>query len=80
MERTKLIIGWVLFVLSNVFWVCVYFMPFVHLSVKYKLMLGSTCAIVGELFFWLSLLLLGKPIIQKIKAWLSPSHWFVKRK
>lgn len=80
MSKIKVISGWICFIFSNLFWGCVYFMPFFPFSTKTKLLLGTVFAAVGEVLLWLSVFLLGKVYMKKIKSFLSPSHWFLKRK
>lgn len=79
MNKARRTCGWICFILSNLFWGCVYFMPFFPVTTKHKIVLGSVFAITGEILFWASVILLGKEYIKKIKSFLSPSHWFLKK-
>ena len=73
-------IGVVLFVISNVAFVLLLFIPTWELEIELKTKVAFALAIVGEVLFWASSYLLGKEILQKYKKYLNPANWFKRDK
>ncbi len=63
----KKLIGYILFILSFVVWVIIALLPFFDISKVQIASFTTILLIAGEIFFWLSLMLLGKDFLAKIK-------------
>jgi hypothetical protein len=68
-EMNKKIIGYILFVLSFAMWFVPAFISFFSLAAKQIAIIVTTSIIAGEVFFVLSLIILGKAFWLKIKRW-----------
>jgi hypothetical protein len=67
----KKIIGYIFFGLACCMWIFPAFIGLINLPTKEKAILLTTIVILGEVFFVLSIMFLGKTFLQKIK------HYFV---
>lgn len=63
----KKIIGYILFILSFVAWGVIAVLPFLDITKVQVASFTTILLILGEVFFWLSLVLLGKEFWTKIK-------------
>jgi hypothetical protein len=69
----KKIIGYVLFGLAFCMWIFPAFIGLINLPTKEKAILLTTIIILGEVFFVLSIIFLGKEFLLKMK------HFFLVR-
>jgi hypothetical protein len=67
----KKIIGHVLFGLACCMWILPVFIGLINLPTKEKAILLTTIVVLGEVFFILSIMFLGKEFLQKIKHFLK---------
>ncbi len=64
----KKILGYILFILSNIAWGAIFLLPFLEITTAQIASFTTILLILGEVFFWSSLLFLGKEFWLKIKA------------
>ncbi|WP_127470518.1 transporter suffix domain-containing protein [Thiomicrorhabdus aquaedulcis] len=64
-------LGYGLIALSTLAWIAVFIVPFLDLSVGQIAAFITALIIFAEVTFYLAILLLGKPLWQKIKQTLS---------
>lgn len=64
-------LGYGLIALSTLAWIAVFIVPFVDLSVGQIAAFITALIIFAEVTFYLAMVLLGKPLWQKIKQTLS---------
>ncbi len=67
----KKIIGYPLFILSFAAWAVIVILPFFELTKVQIASFTTILLIAGEVFFWLSLVLLGKEFWTNIKAFFT---------
>lgn len=53
--------------------------PFTPFSGNTKIVMGSTLAVLGEVFFWIGGIILGKEFVARYKKYLNPFHWLKKK-
>ena len=63
----KKIIGYILLGLACCIWLFPLFISLINLATKQKAVLLTTIIVLGEVFFALAILLLGKEFLQKMK-------------
>jgi hypothetical protein len=63
----KTIVGYFLFVLSFVAWAAIALLPFFELSIAMASAITTALIIAGEVAFYVSIVLLGKEFLIKIK-------------
>jgi hypothetical protein len=63
----KKIIGYILFVISFLAWAAIAFLPFFELSIAMASAITTALIIAGEVAFYVSIILLGKEFLNKIK-------------
>jgi hypothetical protein len=63
----KTIVGYFLFVLSFVAWAAIAILPFFDLSIAIASAITTGLIIAGEISFYVSIVLLGKEFLIKIK-------------
>jgi len=63
----KTIVGYFLFVLSFVAWAAIALLPFFELSITMASAITTALIIAGEVAFYVSIVLLGKEFLIKIK-------------
>lgn len=63
--------GYLLFILSFVVSGVIALLPFLEITTAQTATFTTILLILGEVFFWISLLLLGKDFINKIKAFFT---------
>jgi hypothetical protein len=71
MKKWQKIIGFSILILSCILWGLILVIPFLHFSGSETAGLLAALIIAGEITFYLSILLLGKSIITKIKSYLT---------
>lgn len=76
----KKIIGYSLFVFSFITWAAIAILPFFDLSIALAAAITTGLLIVGEIAFYLSILLLGKEFLLKIKNYFKNNNLIKKIK
>lgn len=76
----KTIVGYFLFVLSFVAWAAIALLPFFELSIAMASAITTALIIAGEVAFYVSIILLGKEFLNKIKNYFSKVKHFIKNK
>ncbi|MEG3840330.1 transporter suffix domain-containing protein [Microcoleus sp. herbarium14] len=72
-------LGLFLFILSFLPWLAILFVvPFLPLDITQKTTIDVVLAIVGEVCFWLSVVLLGKEVVTKYRRYLNPRYLWNK--
>lgn len=64
----KQVTGYALFVFSFLAWAAIFATPLLELSLRQAAVLTSGLLIAAEVSFFLSIVLLGKPALDKFKA------------
>ena len=73
-------IGFFLFVLSFIAWVAIAILPFLNLSIEMGAAIATALIVGGEIAFVLSIALLGKEFLGKIKSFFNKLNFFRKEK
>lgn len=60
-------LAYTLFVISTIAWIMVFVIPFLDFSLAQTAGIITVLIIVGEITFYVAILLLGKPLWHKIK-------------
>ena len=76
----KKVIGYFLFVLSFMAWAAIAILPFLNLSLEMSAAITTALIVGGEIAFVLSIALLGKEFLGKIKTFLNRFNFFRKEK
>ncbi len=77
---TKKHIGYLLFSLACCMWVLPMFIGFIDLPTSQKALFLTVIVVLGEVFFVLSILFLGKEFVQTIKRHLAVRwRWFSRK-
>jgi hypothetical protein len=76
----KKVIGYFLFVLSFMAWAAIAILPFLNLSIEMATAITTALIVGGEFTFFLSIALLGKEFLGKIKTFLNRFNFFRKEK
>jgi hypothetical protein len=63
----KKVIGYFLFVLSFLAWAAIAILPFLNLSIEMSAAITTALIVGGEIAFFLSIALLGKEFLGKVK-------------
>jgi hypothetical protein len=63
----KKVIGYFLFVLSFMAWAAIAILPFLNLSIEMSAAITTALIVGGEIAFFLSIALLGKEFLEKVK-------------
>ncbi|MEG4809543.1 transporter suffix domain-containing protein [Microcoleus sp. F8-D3] len=72
-------LGLFLFVISFLPWLAILFVvPFLPLDIPQKTTLSVFLAVVAEVCFWISVLLLGKEVVTKYRRYLHPRYLWKK--
>lgn len=72
-------LGLFLFIVSFLPWLAILFVvPFLPLDITQKTTIDIVLAIVAEVCFWLSVLLLGKEVVTKHRRYLNPRYLWKK--
>ncbi|MBW7651697.1 transporter suffix domain-containing protein [Anoxybacillus sp. ST4] len=58
-------IGWAFLVLSTLFFLVPFLIPFFTMSTKMKVAIGGVALVAAEVLFWVGALLVGKETVQK---------------
>ncbi len=67
-----------LFVLSCILYGVALVIPFTSLPTNTKVIMASLFAVLGEVAFWVSCIIVGKELIKRYRKYLNPVHWFKK--
>ena len=76
----KKVIGYFLFVLSFMAWAAIAILPFLNLSIEKSAAITTALIVGGEIAFVISIALLGKEFLGKIKTFLNRFNFFRKEK
>ena len=76
----KKVIGYFLFVLSFMAWAAIAILPFLNLSIEMGAAIATALIVGGEIAFVLSIALLGKEFLGKIKSFFHKFNFFRKEK
>ena len=76
----KKAIGYSLFVLSFINWGAIAVVPFLDLSIGMATAYTTGLLIIGEIAFFLSMILLGKDFLMKIKKFWVKLNFFQKQR
>jgi hypothetical protein len=76
----KKVIGYFLFVLSFMAWAAIASLTFLNLSIEKSAAITTAMIVGGEIAFVLSIALLGKEFLGKIKTFLNRFNFFRKEK
>ncbi len=72
-------LGLFLFIVSFLPWLAIFFIvPFLPLSIAEKTTIDVVLAVVAEVCFWLSVVLLGKEVVTKYRRYLNPRYFWQK--
>lgn len=72
-------LGLLLFIVSFLPWLAILFVvPFLPLDITQKTTIDVVLAIVAEVCFWVSVLLLGKEVVTKYRRYLNPRYLWKK--
>jgi hypothetical protein len=73
-------IGFLLFVLSFVFYGLILLIPLLSVSLKTKTIITTSLIVIGEITFWSGGLILGKEVMKKYRSLFNPKNWFKRIK
>jgi hypothetical protein len=76
----KKAIGYSLFVLSFITWGAIAVVPFLDVSIGMATAYTTGLVIIGEIAFFLSMILLGKDFLMKIKKFWVKLNFFQKQR
>ena len=76
----KKLIGYFLFVISFVAWAAIAVLPFLNLSIEMGAAITTVLIVGGEIAFFLSIVLLGKEFLVKIKSFFIKINFLRKEK
>jgi hypothetical protein len=76
----KKVIGYFLFVLSFMAWAAIASLPFLNLSIEKSAAITTALIVGGEIAFVISIAILGKELLGKIKTFLNRFNFFRKEK
>lgn len=71
-------IGISLFILSCMLYGIAAVVPFTSLSTNTKVIITSLFAILGEVTFWISCIIVGRELMKRYRKYLNPVNWFKK--
>ena len=80
MKPMRHVIGYFLFVLSFMAWAAIAILPFLNLSIEMAAAITTALIVGGEIAFVLSIALLGKEFLGKIKSFFNTLNFFQKEK
>ena len=60
-------IGWILIIAACFCWISLIIIPFFQLSFAEKAFAATVCVVLGEVFFWLGTIIIGKDVFHKFK-------------
>jgi hypothetical protein len=72
--------GYILLILACICWGLILVVPALGFSAGWIAGITTALIIIGEVFFWLSIVLLGNEFYQKFKYTLNPCNWFSRKK
>ena len=80
MKPMRHVIGYFLFVLSFMAWAAIAILPFLNLSIEMAAAITTALIVGGEIAFVLSIALLGKEFLGKIKSFFNTLNFVQKGK
>lgn len=78
--RQAWVFGMILVAVSVVLPAAALVMPFLPLSVGWKVGAISALLVAGEVAFWAAALVLGREAVRRYRRFLDPRYWFEKRR
>ena len=79
-KNWKFKLGIVLIIISVIFFLTLFAMPFIPLGTKTKITVSTVLIITGETMFWVGTILIGKEVWNKYKSYLKSGEWLNKKK
>ena len=79
-KMMKKVIGYFLFVISFLAWAAIAVLPFLNLSIEMGAAITTVLIVGGEIAFFLSIVLLGKEFLVKIKSFFIKINFLRKEK
>ncbi len=73
-------LGFVLIILSFVFYGLILVVPFLKVTVAYKASITTFLIIFGEISFWVGGIMLGKEIVSKYRKLFNVKNWYKRKK
>jgi hypothetical protein len=80
MKSMRHVIGYFLFVISFLAWAAIAVLPFLNLSIEMGAAITTGLIFGSEIAFFLSIALLGKEFLGKIKSFFNKLNFFRKEK
>ncbi len=71
-------LGVVLIIVSCLVWLAIVAVPLLPLTLAQKAAIVPGLLILGELFFWVGALLVGKEVAERYRHWLNPRYLWRK--
>jgi hypothetical protein len=59
--------GWMLVILSFVFYGCILLLQFAPIAVEHKVVASAALVVLGEASFWIAVIILGKEAVSKYR-------------
>ena len=75
-RKWKLRFGTGLLIASVLVFLLLFAIPFLSLDLKLKLALTPLLLVLGEVMFWLGIVLIGKDVYLRFKAGLKSGEWW----
>ena len=75
-RKWKLRFGTGLLIASVLVFLLLFTIPFLSLDLKLKLALTPLLLVLGEVMFWLGIVLIGKDVYLRFKAGLKSGEWW----
>ena len=75
-NNSSLKIGIGLIILSILFFIGIFILPFLALATETKIILTPILLVIGEITFWTGGFFTGKEVFTKYKSYLNPITWF----
>ena len=73
-------LGFVLLILACLVWLTVVAVPLLPVTLAHKAAIVPGLLILGEIFFSIGALLVGKEVAQRYRHWLNPRHLWTRCK
>lgn len=68
--------GIVLLIISCVLYGIAFIIPFVGAGGGNKYIVAGVFAVLGEITFWISCIIVGKELMKRYRKYLNPVNWF----
>jgi type III secretory pathway component EscU len=60
-------IGWAFIIISTIFWLIPFAMPFLSFSTTTKVGIAGVAVVIAEVLFWLGTVIIGKDVVEKYR-------------